>query len=126
MAKTSRRVTWSNALLLTTWVSSLPGVRGEVIRYAGVIGPKGECAARLKSYPRSHVFAGTTGSDNIVAFKTQRYHPQSLFVQGPGAGPDAHQAEYLQICLGLLLTWEDRAWRKLTLLQGVALCWPKP
>ena len=42
----------------------------------------------LKSYPRSHAFAGTSGSDNIVAFKTQRYHTQSLIVQGPGAGPD--------------------------------------
>ena len=88
-------------MVLTTWVSSLPGVRGEVIRYAGVIGPKGECAARLKSYPRSHVFAGTTGSDNIVAFKTQRYHPQSLFVQGPGAGPDVIPGGVFANLLGL-------------------------
>jgi len=62
--------------------------RGEVIRYAGAVDPKGGCSVQLKNYPRSHVFAGTTGSDNIVAFKTQRYHPQSLIVQGPGAGPD--------------------------------------
>jgi aspartokinase/homoserine dehydrogenase 1 len=62
--------------------------RGEVIRYAGVINPKVGCAVQLKNYPRSHIFAGTSGCDNIVAFKTQRYHPQSLIVQGPGAGPD--------------------------------------
>jgi aspartokinase/homoserine dehydrogenase 1 len=62
--------------------------RCEVIRYAGVVDPKGGCTVRLKNYPRSHVFAGTSGSDNIVAFKTQRYHPQPLIVQGPGAGPD--------------------------------------
>ncbi len=61
---------------------------GEVIRYAGMIDPKAGCSVQLKSYPRSHVFAGTSGSDNIVAFKTQRYHPQALIVQGPGAGPD--------------------------------------
>ncbi len=61
---------------------------GEVIRYAGMVDPKAGCSVQLKSYPRSHVFAGTSGSDNIVAFKTQRYHPQALIVQGPGAGPD--------------------------------------
>ena len=61
---------------------------GEVIRYAGMVDPKAGCSVQLKSYSRSHVFAGTSGSDNIVAFKTQRYHPQALIVQGPGAGPD--------------------------------------
>ena len=61
---------------------------GEVIRYAGMVDPKAGCSVQLRSYPRSHVFAGTSGSDNIVAFKTQRYHPQALIVQGPGAGPD--------------------------------------
>ena len=62
--------------------------RGEVLRYVGVVNPEGPCSVELKSYPRSHAFAGTSGSDNIVAFKTQRYHTQSLIVQGPGAGPD--------------------------------------
>jgi len=61
--------------------------RGEVIRYAGVVDPKRGCAVQLKNYPPSHVFAGTRGSDNVVAFKTERYHPQPLIVQGPGAGP---------------------------------------
>jgi bifunctional aspartokinase / homoserine dehydrogenase 1 len=64
----------------------------EVIRYAGVVNFKGECTAGLRSYARSHVFAAITGSDNIVAFKTRRYHPQSLIVQGPGAGPDVAAA----------------------------------
>ena len=62
--------------------------RDEVLRYVGVVNPEGQCSVELKSYPRLHAFAGTTGSDNIVAFKTQRYHIQSLIVQGPGAGPD--------------------------------------
>lgn len=62
--------------------------RREVLRYVGVVDPKGGCSVELKSYPRSHAFAGTSGSDNIVAFKTKRYHTQSLIVQGPGAGPD--------------------------------------
>ncbi|MGZ5023584.1 MAG: bifunctional aspartate kinase/homoserine dehydrogenase I, partial [Chthoniobacterales bacterium] len=52
--------------------------RGEVLRYVGVIDPNGSCSVGLKSYPRAHAFAGTSGSDNIVAFTTKRYHTQSL------------------------------------------------
>ena len=61
---------------------------GGVLRYVGVIDPEGECAVELRTYPRAHVFAGTHGSDNIVAFQTKRYHERSLIVQGPGAGPE--------------------------------------
>lgn len=66
--------------------------RGEVLRYVGVIDQARGCAVGLKSYPRTHAFAGTTGSDNIVAFTTARYHTQALIVQGPGAGPDVTAA----------------------------------
>ncbi|MDQ2919902.1 MAG: bifunctional aspartate kinase/homoserine dehydrogenase I, partial [Verrucomicrobiota bacterium] len=66
--------------------------RGEVLRYVGVIDPNHGCSVGLKSYPRTHAFAGTSGSDNIVAFTTKRYHTQSLIVQGPGAGPEVTAA----------------------------------
>ncbi len=66
--------------------------RGEVLRYVGVIAATGECSVGLKSYPQAHAFAGTTGSDNIVAFTTARYHTQSLIVRGPGAGSDVTAA----------------------------------
>src|SRR5205814_6882889 len=46
--------------------------RGEVLRYVGVVDPKEGCSVELKSYSRSHAFAGTSGSDNIVAFQTKR------------------------------------------------------
>jgi aspartokinase/homoserine dehydrogenase 1 len=59
----------------------------QVIRYVGVVDPKKGCIVGLKNYPRSHVFAKTNGSDNVVSFKTRRYNPQPLIVQGPGAGP---------------------------------------
>lgn len=63
--------------------------RGEVLRYVGVIDPSRQrISVELKSYPRTHAFVGTSGSDNIVAFTTKRYHTQSLIVQGPGAGPE--------------------------------------
>ena len=66
--------------------------RGEVLRYVGVIEPARGCSVGLTSYPRTHAFAGTTGSDNIVVFTTRRYHSQSLIVRGPGAGPDVTAA----------------------------------
>jgi aspartokinase/homoserine dehydrogenase 1 len=62
--------------------------RGKVIKYAGIIESDGSCAVELREYPRDHSFAGITGSDNIVAFTTARYHDQPLVVQGPGAGPE--------------------------------------
>ena len=66
--------------------------RGEVLRYVGMIDSGGSCSVGLKTYPRTHAFAGTSGSDNIVAFTTRRYHAQSLIVQGPGAGPEVTAA----------------------------------
>ena len=44
------------------------------------------CAVELRQYPKTHPFAGTQYADNIVAFNTERYTPQPLVVQGPGAG----------------------------------------
>ena len=43
-------------------------------------------SVELKPYPKSHPFAGTQYADNICAFSTERYTPQPLVVQGPGAG----------------------------------------
>jgi aspartokinase/homoserine dehydrogenase 1 len=65
---------------------------GEVLRYVGVIEENGGCSVGLQRYPRAHAFAGTKGSDNIVAFTTKRYHTQALVVQGPGAGPEVTAA----------------------------------
>ncbi|MBA2431444.1 MAG: bifunctional aspartate kinase/homoserine dehydrogenase I [Chthoniobacterales bacterium] len=65
---------------------------GEVLRFVGVVDSAGNAAVGLRRYPQTHAFAGTTGSDNIVAFTTARYHTQSLIVQGPGAGPEVTAA----------------------------------
>jgi len=61
--------------------------KNEVIKYTGIIEPTGKCEVLLKSYPKNHPFAGISGTDNIVAFTTDRYNEQPLVVQGPGAGP---------------------------------------
>ncbi len=75
---------------------------GEVLRYVGVIRPDGRTTVELKRYPKSHAFARITGSDNIIAFKTQRYNSQPLIVQGPGAGPEVTAggvfADLLRLC----------------------------
>ncbi|KAI8819378.1 homoserine dehydrogenase-domain-containing protein [Fimicolochytrium jonesii] len=56
-----------------------------VLRYVGVIDPKGESSVKLKRYPLDHPFASLTGSDNIIAFTTKRF-PSPLIIQGAGAG----------------------------------------
>lgn len=60
--------------------------RGEVLRYVGVVDLQGkESGVKLVSYPQSHPFAALTGSDNIVAFTTERF-PSPLVIRGAGAG----------------------------------------
>lgn len=66
--------------------------QGEVLRYVGVVEPAGGARVELRRYPRTHAFAGLTGSDNIIAFTTARYAEQPLIVQGPGAGPEVTAA----------------------------------
>ncbi|HEY4220016.1 MAG TPA: bifunctional aspartate kinase/homoserine dehydrogenase I [Myxococcota bacterium] len=61
---------------------------GAVLRYAGAIPEEGAPRIELRAVPRTHPFARLTGTDNIVAFTTQRYDAQPLLVQGPGAGPE--------------------------------------
>lgn len=60
---------------------------GNVLRYVGVVDVDGKsCSVQLKPYPQSHPFASLKGSDNIISFTTERFSPQPLIVQGPGAG----------------------------------------
>ncbi|KAL3159311.1 Bifunctional aspartokinase/homoserine dehydrogenase 1, chloroplastic [Trebouxia sp. C0010 RCD-2024] len=62
---------------------------GECLRFVGVV----DCvqcsgSVELKRYPKSHPFAQLSGSDNIIAFTTQRYSQQPLIIRGPGAGAE--------------------------------------
>ncbi|CEP17723.1 hypothetical protein [Parasitella parasitica] len=58
---------------------------GKVLRYVGVVNPKGNSGVKLMKYPASHPFAGLQGSDNIIKFTT-KYFPNGVIVQGAGAG----------------------------------------
>lgn len=57
-----------------------------VLRYVGVV-EKGKSCVKLAKYPLEHPFASLKGSDNIVAFTTERF-PIPLIVQGAGAGAE--------------------------------------
>jgi aspartokinase/homoserine dehydrogenase 1 len=61
--------------------------RGAVLRYVGTL-ERGRARAEIREFPRDHPFAATKGSDNIIAFTTDRYARSPLIVQGPGAGAD--------------------------------------
>ncbi|KAF8524300.1 hypothetical protein BU17DRAFT_74783 [Hysterangium stoloniferum] len=60
---------------------------GKVLRYVGIIDVARKIVkASLEKYPVTHPFATSLGgSDNIIAFHTERY-PRPLIVQGAGAG----------------------------------------
>lgn len=61
--------------------------RGARLRYAGRLAA-GKAVAGLMDAPAGHPFAGSRGSDNIIAFTTARYAITPLVIQGPGAGAE--------------------------------------
>jgi aspartokinase/homoserine dehydrogenase 1 len=61
---------------------------GKRLRYVGRVAEDGSCNVELAAYPENHPFAQSKGTDNVVAFTTDRYHVQPLVIQGPGAGPE--------------------------------------
>jgi aspartokinase/homoserine dehydrogenase 1 len=61
--------------------------RGSVLRYVAIL-EGNKASAGILEVPKNHMLASTKGSDNIIAFTTQRYSKTPLVVQGPGAGAD--------------------------------------
>ena len=60
---------------------------GNVLRCVGIVDVASKkVSVELREYPKTHPFAGTQFADNICAFSTERYTPQPLVIQGPGAG----------------------------------------
>ncbi len=58
-----------------------------VLRYVGTLKNK-KAYAGIEEIPVDFPLAATKGSDNIIAFTTNRYSHTPLVVQGPGAGAD--------------------------------------
>lgn len=61
------------------------GSQGKKLRYIGLIAG-GKASISLQMVDSQHPFYNMEGSDNIIAFTTDRYHSNPLVVKGPGAG----------------------------------------
>lgn len=59
--------------------------QGKVLRYIATL-ERGRAVVQLKAVGPEHPLYRLSGSDNLVAFTTQRYHTRPLVIQGPGAG----------------------------------------
>jgi aspartokinase/homoserine dehydrogenase 1 len=60
-------------------------LQGKKLRYVGLIAG-GKASISLQMVDSQHPFFNMEGSDNIIAFTTDRYHSNPLVVKGPGAG----------------------------------------
>merc|ERR1712100_299038 len=66
---------------------TMAAAQGGVLRYVGTVDVKaGKASVALKTFGSDSAFAGLKHADNIVLFDTERYTPQPLVLQGPGAG----------------------------------------
>lgn len=58
---------------------------GKVLRYIGKL-ENGKVEISMQSVGSEHPFYALSGSDNIIAFTTDRYNETQMVVKGPGAG----------------------------------------
>ena len=58
------------------------------ICYLGRISDSGKAEVKLVTIDASHPCFSLSGSDNMIAFTTERYCEQPLVIRGPGAGPE--------------------------------------
>ncbi len=58
---------------------------GKVLRYIGKL-ENGQVEISLQAVGAEHPFYALSGSDNIIAFTTDRYNETQMVVKGPGAG----------------------------------------
>ncbi|MDT8449250.1 MAG: bifunctional aspartate kinase/homoserine dehydrogenase I [Wenzhouxiangellaceae bacterium] len=62
------------------------------LRYMGRLDAEGNARVGLEAVDADHPFAHLALTDNVVAFRTERYCDNPLIVQGPGAGPEVTAA----------------------------------
>lgn len=61
---------------------------GYVLRFMARLDRQGDARIGLSEVARTHPAARLTGTDNLFALTTARYHAQPLVLQGPGAGSE--------------------------------------
>ena len=62
------------------------------LHYVGTINRDGKVNVALKLLPVEHPFSRLEGTDNMIIFRTKRYHERPLIIQGPGAGAEVTAA----------------------------------
>lgn len=60
--------------------------------YVGTIAADGRIQIAIEGFAHDHPFSRMAGTDNMIIFKTNRYHQQPLVIQGPGAGTEVTAA----------------------------------
>jgi bifunctional aspartokinase / homoserine dehydrogenase 1 len=65
--------------------------KGKVLRFIAKL-DKGKATVSLESVDTSHAFYSLSGSDNMIAFTTERYKDRPLVIKGPGAGAEVTAA----------------------------------
>lgn len=68
--------------------------RGEVLRYTGHL-ENGKIRVGIESVPQKSILGTLEGTNNLLLFKTRRYHDRPLIIQGPGAGREVTAAGVL-------------------------------
>jgi len=66
--------------------------RDHCLRFTASLSSDGTARVGLSELPNDHPFAHLALTDNVVAFRTERYSENPLIVQGPGAGPEVTAA----------------------------------
>jgi aspartokinase/homoserine dehydrogenase 1 len=59
----------------------------------------------LQAVGADHPFYSLSGSDNIIAFTTERYKERQLVVKGPGAGAEVTAAGVFADIINISHSW---------------------
>jgi len=65
--------------------------QGKVLRFIAKL-EKGKATVSLQAVDSNHPFYSLSGSDNMIAFTTERYKERPLVIKGPGAGAEVTAA----------------------------------
>lgn len=66
--------------------------KDQQLHYVGSIDREGKLQVAIKALPAEHPFSRLEGTDNMIIFRTKRYHERPLIIQGPGAGAEVTAA----------------------------------
>jgi aspartokinase/homoserine dehydrogenase 1 len=65
--------------------------QNKVLRYIATL-ENDKAKIKLVPVGSDHLFYSLSGSDNIIAFSSDRYHEKPLLIRGPGAGAEVTAA----------------------------------